>query len=139
MSATDHADELLARIFAYMVRAAHNPAMINRAPREMGAIVTAWRILRVMAPGLLPFGAEQFQRYLLTKGAEATAGAIISWTQSRQGQLSEPAMPPANATESELLAYKQSFDRYSKMIEMMARITANRREMQKAVVGNFPR
>jgi hypothetical protein len=133
MSATDHADQLLARIYAYMVRAGND---INRTSREMDAVVTAWRLVNVMVPGFLPFGAEQFQRYLRTKGAEATADAIISWAQSRQRQLSEPAMPPANATENELLAYQQSLDRYNRMMEIMFKLAVNKREMQKAQIGN---
>jgi hypothetical protein len=128
MSRTDHAGEILARIFAYLLRAANDPAIINRKSREMGAIVTAWRILNVMAPRLLPFGAEQFQIYLLTKGARATADAIISWAQS----------PPADVTSLEFAAYQnRSLDQYNAMMNMRA--MANSREMQKSLIDNMVR
>jgi hypothetical protein len=128
MSDPHHAGEFLARIFAFMLRAANDPAIINRTSREMGTIVTAWRILRVMAPGLLPFGAEQFQRSLLTKGARATADAIISWAQS----------PPADVTSLEFAAYQNRLlDQYNAMMNMRA--MANSREMQKSLIDNMVR
>ncbi len=79
MSDADHTDELLARIYAYMVRAVNDPRTINRKPGEMGAILTSWRLVSVTAPGLLPFGVEQLQRLLLMEGAKETAREIISW------------------------------------------------------------
>lgn len=134
MSDPHHADEFLARIFAYLLRAAHDPAKINRKSREMGAIVTAWRMLSVMAPGLLPFGAEQFQRYLLTKGARAIAGAIFSWTQSRQGRHPGPWFPPENPTNDD----RRLLDRYNEMLEasVKAMATVNMREMQRYLMAN---
>ena len=79
MSDTDHADELLARIYAYMVRAVNDPKVVNRTPGEMGAILAAWRLVSVTVPDLLPFGAEQLRRHLLMEGAKETAREIVSW------------------------------------------------------------
>lgn len=142
MSEHDPSDELINRIFSYMARAAKDPGIVNRQPGEFDAIVSAWRLLSISVPGLLPFGAEEFQRYVITNGTKAAAEAFLASANKRVrpvGPLSNsrPSSPPANASATQMAQFNKSLAKYNRMFEMMSKIMQNQHEMKKSIIGNL--